>query len=62
MKPLFALFLIFSLQALAFDWDYSTLEDCSSYDVESFNTDTDFSIKCIDHQGEVSYLEDYLFN
>lgn len=59
MKSLVALFILFSLQAIATDWDFTTLENCSDYDVESFDIDTDFMIKCVDDEGETVYLEDY---
>ena len=62
MKSLMALLILFSLQAIATDWDFTTLENCSDYDVESFNADTDFSIKCIDEEGETVYLEDYFLD
>ena len=43
----------------AYDWNYADLENCSSYDLESFNSDTDFAIKCLDDEEDLVYLEDY---
>ena len=44
----------------AYDWSFTDYEFCSAYDPESFDAETDFTIKCLDDNEEVVYLEDYL--
>jgi hypothetical protein len=58
-KIIFALILIVNT-VYAYDWSFADLEYCSNYNAESFDTDTDFVIKCVDSDESIVYLEDYL--
>lgn len=60
MKKIFVILALLVNSAYAYDWSFADLEDCSSYDAESFDSSTDFTIKCLDDNESAVFLEDYL--